>query len=167
MKLFEEFNEYENLWSEDEIDKVLHQYDDFEIEYAGFESEWYEDHFDPGSYWGHYQTDGVNDYSDFTYEVDAVSIFETLRDTILPKKGESKADDPVVKEWLRLNELAVETAGTPEEDKALYELELFLAKNLDSFFKTFIKEISEYYKEDAQEWAVENLDPIDYSDYRD
>ena len=160
MKLHEEFKEYENLWDDsnkevDPVDQILNTTDDFELEYDGFEVEWYEDHFDPSSSYGHYQTGGTDYHPDFTYKVNAINMFETLRDDILPKHAEKVTDSTLVTEYRKLAQ-AWENSTDATEAETGDAMELYIAKNLEELVDTFIDEILEHYKEEALEWAHEN-----------
>lgn len=170
MKLYEEFRDYEKLWDDvteedkklsedlDPADKVLMETDDFELEYEGFEAEWEKDHFDPGSWHGHYQTRGTQYYPSYTYDVDAISMFETIRDYMLPEYSSKYSNIKEVKEYNRLLKIW-ENSSEETEDEASAAVDLYLATNLSEFVDTFIEELTDHYAEAAHEWALDNLIP--------
>ena len=134
MKLHEEFKTYENLWEDYELDptsKLINSYEDFVFDYEGWEEEGYEDHFDPASAYGHYQTSSTTVHPDFTYDVDAMTVFETLRDKILPEKSNKISDAGLQAEYKKL-----EAAWENSTEEARYEageaLDLFIAENLEA-----------------------------------
>ena len=141
----------------DPVYKTLDTTPDFDLEYDGFADEWCKDHFDPGSWYGHYQTCGTNHYSDFVYSVDAQSMFETLRDTIIPMHGKLGMDE-LLDNYLNMEKVWEDAEGA-EADALEEELDLLLAKNLDHIFEMFVEEITAHYYDDAYEWAREHLDP--------
>lgn len=154
MKLFEEFKEYETLWeSADAVDEILWALKDFVFEYDGWSKDSYVDHFNPDS--GHYTTSKTYEYDDFEYEVDPVSMFEFLRDDFLPRNSDKIFNAKLAAEYKRLE------AACENSDEDIEALELFIARNLETFVEMFYEELKEYYKEAAYEWADENLD---YSD---
>lgn len=158
MKLFEEFKEYENLWEVFELsaaDKLLLAMDDFEFEYDGWSEDGYEDHFNPNSYYGHYQTRKTYEHNDFTYTVDAVSVFETVRDEMLPNMPDKISNAELAAEYKKL-EAAWTNATKETEDEAGEILDLFIAKNLDAFVDDFYTELKAYYRENAYDWARDN-----------
>lgn len=156
MKLHEEFKEYENLWEDaelDPVDEILNDYDSIKFDYDGFTVEGYEDHFDPR--YGHWDTAETYEHDDFTYDVDAVSMFEFLRDTFLPKNVNKISDVELATEYKKL-ESAWENSTDETEDAACEALEIFLAKNLEEFVNIFYYELKEYYSEEAYDWARDN-----------
>lgn len=145
----------------DPVQKELDALEDFEFEYDGFSQEWYEDHFDPGSYYGYYQTSGTYQYSDFSYSVGSVDVFETLRDIIISKPNIDKVKpNELLTNYLKLDKAWAE-ASEDMEDELGEQTELYLAKNLEAFVEMFYEPLVEYYKDSAYEWAEENLDPED------
>lgn len=156
MKLHEEFREYENLWEDyepTEVDKLLWAMDDFEFEYDGFEEEGYEDHFDPR--YGHSQTSKTYEHDDYTYKVDAVDMFEFMRDIFLPKNADKISDVELAAEYKKL-ETAWENSTEETEAAACEALEIFLAKNLEKFVNIFYSELKDYFSEKAYDWARDN-----------
>jgi hypothetical protein len=152
MKLHEEFKEYENLWEDyepTEVDKLLWDTEDFEFEYEGWEEEGYEDHFDPGRAYGHYQTSSTYKHDDFTYAVDAVDVFETLRDEILPKVDTTKVKNELILEYKKLEAVWEKSKDDADADVA----DMFLAKNLEDIANTFYSDLEDYYSEKAYDWA--------------
>ena len=134
----------------DPVQKVLDATPDFELEYEGYEYEWCEDHFDPGSWYGHYQTTGYDYVDDFVYSVDATSIFELLRDTIIDKYAD-KVDKSELLDTYKALEKAWKDSSEETEDEACEAMELFLAKNLEDFFYLFEEQVSNYYDDAAHE----------------
>ena len=167
MKLHEEFKEYESMWLEEArelnpVDKILHDLPHIELEYEGFEDEWYEDHFNSED--GHWQTGGTYNFPSFTYPADTVTVYERLRDYCLEKPGD-KINNELVAKYVELQK-AWENTETPEEEEARGdELELFLAQNLKEFVEIFNEELHEYFSEQAYDWALDNIDHYDDDDY--
>lgn len=150
----------------DQVMKILTEIETIPLEYDGFENDWYEDHFDPNSSYGHYQTGGTNSYGSFTYEADAVTVFEYLRDSLLPEQAGKKSNS-LLAEFKRLNDICDSIDYKTQADafeKAGEELEIFIVQNLDEFVDMFMEDILDYFAEGAQEWALDNLDPNDYFD---
>ena len=144
--------------------------DDFEFEYGGFEDDAVTDHFDPNSAYGHYQTSKRIYHPDFTYEVDAVSMFEVMRDRFLPNNVDKISDSTLAAEFKKLNAaddeayaalLNAKANGTSEELKAASytynianeALELFIANNLKTFVDMFYNELRDWFEEDAYDNA--------------
>ncbi len=163
---YEEFSKLVKA-DDDEINKIINEYDYFEFDYDGFVCEWCEDHFDPGLAWGHYQTEHEAEHEAYTYCVDAVNIFELLADNLIMKNADKHADNGYVQEYIKLNKVsekaweAVYKAGFntvrhKEIDMADAALERFLATNLDYFVDIFYDELTEYYADEAREWAESN-----------
>ena len=148
----------------DPVIKELETLGDFEFEYDGFDSEWYEDRFDPGSWYGHYQVGGTYSYPDFTYTVSPEDVFETLRDSIIGKYADKVKPTEILSTYLQLEKTWSE-ADDDNEDELGEAIDLYLAKNLNAFVDLFMEQLSEYYQEDAHEWAEENLDPVEEDDY--
>jgi hypothetical protein len=153
MKLYEEFKVYEKLWEAvepDPVDKVLQEYDDFKFDYDGFTEDGYEDRFDPGSAYGHYQTYTTHEHDDYTYTVDAVDIFEALKDDILPNARDTK--NSFAAEYKKLEAVWENSKNDADADAA----DMFLAKNLDVIANEFYYELKDYYSEAAYNWARDN-----------
>jgi hypothetical protein len=167
MKLHEEFKEYESMWLTeardlDPVDKILHDLPHIKLEYEGFEDDWCEDHFNSAD--GHWQTGGTYYYDDFVYPVDAVDMFECLRDRILEKPG-AKVSNELVAKYVELQK-AWENTETPEEEEARGdEMELFLAQHLKEFVEIFNDELLDFFSERAYDWAVDHVDHYDDDDY--
>jgi hypothetical protein len=158
MKLFEEFKTYENLWEDyepTEVDKILWAMNDFEFEYDGFEVEDVEDRFDPGSWHGHYQVSKTYEHDDFTYKVDAMDVFEVLRDEILPTNKDKISDAGLQAEYKKL-ESAWENSTKETEEDTGEALDLFIAKNLEDLANDFYSELEAYFKDRAYDWANDN-----------
>lgn len=167
MKLHEEFNEYENMWEDtkaleeavDPVDEVLNKTPDYELEYEGFDSEWSEDKFDPNSWYGHYTVDGTDHYNDFTYKIDAGSLFEYLVD-LLQDKAQEPVTNELMTEYKKLMDAWYKAEGE-EETKACAAMELWVAQHLHELADLYYEDIVEYNRESAYEWASENLEPDD------
>lgn len=144
----------------DPVDQILKKTPDYELEYDGFSEDWYEDHFDPGSYYGHYQTTGVNNFDDFTYEIDAVSLWEYMVD-ILDKKIEESSPYSLTNEYKKLVQDCIAADGTEEEDAVNEVANVFLAKNLHDFADLYYEDLLKLCSERAYEWARDHLDPMD------
>lgn len=174
MRLYEEFKEYETLWEaheQDQVDEILRGYDDFEFEYDGFDDDNYEDHY---SYdFGHYTTSKLTHYDSFTYKVDAISLFDFMRDDFLPDNADNISDDKLEDTFKKLNTATDDTyaalniakeKNTPEEIKAataayntaMDALELFIANNLGTFVDMFYSELLDCYEDEARDWARDN-----------
>lgn len=144
----------------DPVQKEINTFNDFEFEYGGFSSEWYEDHFDPGSWHGHYQTGGSYQYPDFTYTVAPSEVFDTLNDIILPKYADKVKPNELLTTYLQL-EKAWSESNNENEAELGEAMDLYLAENLDAFVDLFMEQLSEYYQDDAYKWAEENLDVLE------
>lgn len=155
MKLYEEFKEYENLWEAyepTEVDNILWAINDFEFDYEGWEETGVKPGFDPGTSDGYYETEETYEHDDFTYKVDAVSMFEVLRDEILPEHSNKISNSALAVEYKNL-ETAWENSTKETEDEAGEALDLFLANNLEILVEDFYDELKEYFSERAYEWA--------------
>ena len=164
MKLHEEFKEYENLWESSEtvdpVDEILKQTPDYELEYEGYDEDWYKDKFDPTSLYGHDQDYGTHHYNDFTYAIDAVRLFEYLADDLLQDKAQEPITSDLMAEYKKLMDAWYAAKGD-EEDRACDAMELYIATHLHELADLYSKDIEEHYKDDAYEWAYENLDPAE------
>jgi dsDNA-binding SOS-regulon protein len=128
----------------DPVQKVLDAIPDFELEYEGYAYDWYEDHFDPGRDYGHYQTTGTDYVDDFVYSVDATDMFETLRDVIIDKYADKVGKSELLDTY-KILEKAWEDSSEENEEEACEAVELFLAKNLEDFFELFEQQVYKYY----------------------
>lgn len=135
----------------DPVNKILDSYKDFEFEYKGFEYEWFKDKFDPFRWHGHYQETGIDEHPDFTYTVDATTIFDHLGLVLNDPDVEHKEAKEVA-EYLRLLQIYKDTTGEDEE-AAEEALSLYLATNLETFVEIFYDELLKYFEDDAYEWA--------------
>lgn len=140
----------------DPVQKVLDEIKEVDLEYGGFSHDWFEDHFDPNSQYGHYQTGGTNYYNSFTYTVDATSVFECL-DGLLPFKLDKLPVNDLTTEYKRLLKVYNE-APDDKEDEANEALALFLAQNLIEFVEIAEEYVLDYFAEEAEDWAVEHAD---------
>lgn len=146
----------------DPVDQILKKTPDYELEYEGFEEDWYEDHFDPGSYYGHYQTGGVYNVDDFIYKIDAVTLYEFLADFL---NGKLKETSPytLTNEYNKLAQACIDAEGTDEEEVVNEVADVFLAQNLHDFAEIYYEDLLKYYHDDAYEWARDHLDILDTS----
>lgn len=142
----------------DLIDKILWSTPDYEFYYDGFARDYTTDHFDPESSHGHYQTSQKYYWNGFTYEVDAVEIFEQLTGHII-EENLAKVQNTEISNKLRALFDATKNAPTEEQENTLNTFELFVAENLDDIVDLFDKPLKEHYREEAEEWAEEQLDP--------
>ena len=159
-----------------ELDKMLDSYDDIELEYDGFEREWYEDHYSHIS--GHYTTGGTTRYPDFTYEIDATSAYEAI-DTVLYRysSGKIKTSLPSDKYAQEVFKLYTNKKNTKNDAAAEmiahFEYVYYITYNLEELVAVFYDEIKEIHYKYAMEWAEEYLegdyddDGYDYDDYDD
>ena len=170
MKLYEEFNEYETMWSKDTlqeeqavdpVDEILKTYDDFEFEYDGWSETVSEDRFDPFSSYGHYEVSRSYDYDNFTYKVDAFDMFELFVDSF-PKliKINKKYDEYELELINKYKELeqAWENSTKENEEETAAAIDLFIAENLESLVNTFYYELQDHYESAAYEWASDYLE---------
>jgi hypothetical protein len=144
----------------DPVQQKLNELEDYEFEYDGFEREWYEDRFDPNSWYGHYQVGGTHSYGSYTYKQDAVTVFEDVRDEMIPKFADKVKQSDLIKKCKELD-YAAEHATDDTEDAAIEALELFIVENLDDLVDEFYQPLLAKYAEQAREWAEEHLDPED------
>ena len=148
----------------DPVDQILHKTPDISFEYEGFDLEWSEDHFDPNSWYGHYTTDGVDHYGDYAYKVDATTVFEDIRDDMIPDYLDKVPSSELTTECKRLYD-ARENSTEETEDETEEAFEIFIAKNLEQLAEIFSNPLTDKYAEQAQKWASEHLDPMDDWDY--
>lgn len=159
----------------DEINKLLHSYDDIELYYDGFEGEWFKDHFSYSS--GHYTTGGTTRYPDFTYEIDAVSAYEDI-DTVLwwYDSGKIKTSLPSDKYAQEVFKLYTNKKNTENDAAAValayFDYEYYVTYYLEELVGAFHDEIKELNSEYAMEWAERHLEGdddygYDYDDYDD
>lgn len=167
MKLQEEFKLYETMWGNDGVDpvqQILDQTPDIEFNFEGFDRERFEDRFDPNSWYGHYTKDWTDTYGDFTYKVDSSTVFEDIRDEIIPKYIDKVEQSELTIECKKVYE-AWENSTNETESETGEAFEIFVAKNLKDLADIFEEYLLEKYIEDAENWAEENEEPIDYRDW--
>lgn len=168
----EEFKEYTNLWDAsleeaaepDSVDKILWNIPDIEFSYDGFSEDRYEDHFDPGLWNGHYQTSETVHFPDYTYTKDAVSVFEALRDEIIPKYKDKVSNNKLLDEYLALVQ-AWEDSTDETESETSDAMDLFLATHLIDFVSMFEDKLINYYADSAEEYALDNITPQSDKEY--
>ena len=146
---------------------ILKKMPAFELEYKGFDREWYKDRFDPNLWGGHYTENGTDHIDDFTYEVEAEEMFEFVRDLV---------DESITKGTAPKSELIDELAkrfppkqytSTEEEQADNDAYDLFIAKHLEEFVELFMDDVLEHFQDEAYQWAEEHLEPADDDDYWD
>lgn len=146
----------------DPVDQILSQLPDYELEYEGYDEDWYEDKWNY-SIMDHDQDYGTYHFDDFTYEVDATSLFEYLVD-LLQDKAQEEVTAEVMVEYKKLMQ-AWYDAEREEEDRACAAMELYVAQHLHELATLYKKDVTEYFKEAAYKWAGENLEPMEDWDY--
>lgn len=137
---------------------LLTKMGEVEIEFPEFEREWFKDRADARGQ--HRQDYGTDVYPAFTYNVDATDVFDNLRDTIIPKYKDKVEKSDLLAQYLKLDQASED--GSTETANAL---DFFLAQHLEDFIEIFNKALIERYEEEAQKWALENLEPEDPADY--
>ena len=148
----------------DPVNAKLREYSesDFEFDYeGGFEREWHQDHFDPYTT-QHYTTGGVDYWDDFTYQVDPVSVFEVIRDDFPNYVDKVPANDIITKCKALYTAWQNSTDDTEEETSDAYEL--FIAEHLEELAEIFYDQLHDYFADNAEEYAINNLDPHDPKD---
>ena len=173
INLVEEWKLYETMWDNmesknvdleeenNQIDPVqaeLDKYGDIEIEYDGFDTEWYEDKWNY-SRMDHDQDCGIDHYRAFTYSKEVGDIFELLRDTIIDKYIDKVPANEILTKYKELSN-ALDQSSPDTEDKIIEALELHIAKNLEEFLSIFYDYVADYYWEDAKEWALDHFEPV-------
>lgn len=166
MKLHEEFNEYENMWEDtkaleeavDPVDEVLNKTPDYELEYEGYDEDWYEDKWNYNTM-DHDQDYGTYHIPDYTYEVDADSLFEYLVD-LLQDKAQEPGTNELMTEYKKLMDAWYKAEGD-EEARACAAMELWVAQHLHELADLYYEDIKEYYSDRAHEWSIENVEPDD------
>lgn len=176
MKLFEEFKLYEIMWDEeqlkgvsskelqedneaDPVHQILSKMEDIDFEFGGFDRERYEDKWSNTS--GHYTNDWTDHYGYFNYSQDAMTVFEDIRDEIIPKYIDKVEQVPLIQECRKLYyEWNNSTDETEDETGAKFEL--FIAQHLEDLSYIFNDQLTEKYMEEAEAWAAEHLEPEDY-----
>lgn len=189
MKLYEEMKMWEAMWddpksakyTDDEIwnlvDGLIAKIpENYLFEYGGFTDEGYEDHFDPGSWYGHYQTSSSSYYSDFTYEVEPGDMYEKLAEgsnwaeiieAVKNRKYKHRLltdplKEPGAKDLLNtVAKLEKELKAVPREQNQAQanKYYLFIAENLDALVEILYEYLCDYYEENAYEWARDNMEP--------
>lgn len=146
----------------DPVDQILRQLPDYELEYEGYDEDWYEDKWNY-SIMDHDQDYGTYHFDDFTYEVDATSLFECLVD-LLQDKAQEEVTAEVMVEYKKLMQAWYDAEGE-EEERACAAMELYVAQHLHELADLYKKDITKYYNDSAYEWASENLEPMEDWDY--
>lgn len=137
---------------------LLTKIGEVEIEFPEFEHEWFKDRTDAR---GEYRQDyGTDVYPAFTFKVDATTVFEDLREAIIPEYKDKVNKSDLLTQYLKLDQASED--GSTETANAL---DFFLAQHLEDFVEIFNKALVERYEEAAHEWALEHLEPEDPADY--
>ena len=137
---------------------LLTKIGEVEIEFPEFEQEWVKDRADVRGQ--HVQDYGTDLYPAFTYSVDATTVFEDLRETIIPEYKNRVENSELLTQYLNLAQ-----ASEDGDTEAVNALDFFLAQHLEEFVEIFNKALVERYEEAAQEWALDNLEPEDPADF--
>jgi hypothetical protein len=174
MKLHEEFKLWESMWDkkpgtlkedqeaeEDPVLEILNKIPTVEFKYDSYTRESSTDHFNPVD--GHWTTSSSARVPGFEYSVDSWTVYEDLRDMIIPKYENKVPKNELLTKYLDLQQNYVAEI----EDEFYTPAEIFLAENFDAFVDMFINQLSDYYEDAAMEWAEENVDPEEYDDYDD
>ena len=156
VKLYKEDNEA------DPVQQILDKASAIEFDYSGFSEDNFEDKWNDIS--GHYTVDWVDTFGDFTYEVDAVTVFEDIRDDMIPTYLNKVKQSELVTECKKVYDAWYNSTEDTEE-AAGEAFELFVAKNLEDLALLFEGYLLVKYAEDAREWARMNLEPIDPRDW--
>ena len=147
----------------DPVELALAELEDFDLEYDGFDDDWAEDHFDPNSWYGHYQKTGTNSYRGFTYTVEAADMFEYLTTCLEREKNPGRSS--YIKEYFRLSDVWEATPDySIESTEAEDAINLYLINNIDEFFKLYEEDVYDHFQESALDWARAHLSPNDYWD---
>ncbi len=132
----------------DPVDQILRQLPDYELEYEGYDYEWYEDKWNYDTM-DHDQDYGTDHFDDFTYSVDATSLYETVFD-ILQEKVQGPVESDLMRKCKELMQAWWRAEGD-EEAEPLAAVELFVAQNLEDFADMCYEELLAEYKEQAYE----------------
>lgn len=143
----------------DPVHQILSKTSDIEFEFDGFSRDRYEDKWDYNT--GHYTKDWTDDYDSFTYSQDATTVFEDIRDEMIPKYIDKVEQDSTIQECKKLYD-AWQNSTEETEDETGDKFDLFVAQNLEDLAVIFNKYLVEKYVEDAENWAEEHLEPSDY-----
>jgi hypothetical protein len=139
-------------------EKVINSLPDIEFEYDGFYAD-----FDEPAY-----------YSDFTYSVEAGDVYLLItgeyKDSgykyFTSKCSKKVLANKTVQKWIELNK-AYENASIADEDDAWETLGIFEIENFEELVDLFSDVLHDYYKEEAQEWAIDCREPVDDDYFRD
>jgi hypothetical protein len=88
LKLYREDN------AADPVQQILDKASDIEFNFGGFSRDRYEDKWSHTT--GHYTKDWSDSYDSFTYMVDAVTVFEDIRDKMIPKYIDKVEQSPLI-----------------------------------------------------------------------
>lgn len=143
----------------DLVGQELKKISDYEIEYEGFDEDWYRDKWNYSSD-RHDQDSGTYRFNDFTYKVAAVDLFEFLID-FLQKKAEEPITSALMTEYKKLMDAWYNSEEGEEEARTSEALDLYTVRNLHELAELYYDDVKEYFSDQAHEWAKEYLDPVD------
>jgi hypothetical protein len=163
INLVEEWKLYETMWDEsrqeDPVQQILNKASDIEFEFGGFSRDRFKDKWSHTT--GHYTKDWTDRYDNFTYMVDAITVFEDIRDKMIPKYIDKVEQSPLIIECKKVFDAW--NNSTPETEAKTGEIfDLFIANNLEALAEVFNNQLKEEYEEEAENWAEENIEPSDY-----
>lgn len=159
--------EYKRLRAEDALVNPLNKLKNkkyVELDYDGFESESSKMVSDPGAPYGYQEIDTSKTFPSFTYKADVTDVIEHLDDmmdgtTVLE---DDKANNELVKEYLRLKAIWEDTEHDTEEEAIAEEnWDLFIYNNLDELVELFYESLLDSFKDRATDYALECVDPYD------
>lgn len=134
----------------DPVDQILRQLPDYELEYEGYDYEWYEDKWNYDTM-DHDQDYGTDHFDDFTYSVDATSLYETVFD-ILQEKVEEPVESDLMRKCKELMQAWWQVSDDEDKEaEPLAAVELFVAQNLEAFADICYDELLVAYEERAYE----------------
>lgn len=146
----------------DPVQQILNNTSNIGFEFEGFDRERYKDKWDPNT--GHYTKDWTDSYDSFTYTQDATTVFEDIRDEMIPKYIDKVEQDSTVQECKKLYD-AWQSSTEETEEETGDKFELFVAQNLEDLAVVFNEYLIEKYREAAEEWAEEHREPIESKDF--
>jgi hypothetical protein len=134
----------------DPVDQILNKLPDYELEYEGYDYEWYRDKWNYNTM-DHDQDYGTDHYDDFTYSVDATSLYETVFE-ILQEKVSGPVTDKLMIECKKLMQAWWQVSDDKDKEaEPLAAVELFVAQNLFEFADMCYEELLKEYEDSAYE----------------
>ena len=132
----------------DPVEQILKQFPDYDLEYEGYDYEWYRDKWNYNTM-NHDQDYGTDHYDDFTYSVDATSLFETVFD-ILQEKVKEPTESDLMKKCKELMQAWWQVSNDADKEaEPLEAVELFVAQNLEYFADMCYEELLTEYEDQA------------------